>query len=310
VNRVFLELVERHPEIDEAIVFDRGRARLSFSGLYSLAGFVRSLRTRQFDLAIDLQGLLRSAIMTTVSAAPIRVGFSDAREGARRFYTHQVPMPATKTHAVDRLLRVAEAFGADIIRPRFRLACTDDDRAWARATLALLPAPRIVFNLGSRWLTKRWPPEHFADLASRLQKSRGASLVTIGAAEDAGLVRAFRERLGNAALLDLCGETSLPQLAALASAADLVISNDTGPLHLASAAGARVVGIYTCTDPIENGPYGPNAAVAEAKLWCAGSYLKTCSRMDCMRELTPERVWPVVEAALDRALIKPDSSAA
>jgi heptosyltransferase I len=102
-------------------------------------------------------------------------------------------------------------------------------------------------------------------------------------------------------VLDLCGRTRLPQLAALAQESDLFISNDTGPLHLAAAAGARVVGIYTCTSPELTGPYGPRAATVRSGVWCAASFRKTCGRLDCMTELKPDQVWPTVVRQLEAA---------
>ena len=109
----------------------------------------------------------------------------------------------------------------------------------------------------------------------------------------------LRGALAPVPVLDLCGRTTLPQLAALAGEADLFVSNDTGPLHLAAAAGARVVGVYTCTDPRLNGPYGPNAAAVQSRVWCAASHVKICPRLECMAELTPDRVWPAVLAQLE-----------
>ncbi len=81
-----------------------------------------------------------------------------------------------------------------------------------------------------------------------------------------------------------------------------MISNDTGPLHLAAAAGARVVGIYTCTDPLLTGPFGPRATTVQTAIWCKCSLIKTCDRMDCMSELTPDRVWPVVQEQIEQAI--------
>jgi heptosyltransferase I len=299
INRGLRGLLDGHPLLDEVIPFDRSRARPTPGGLVTTGRFLAGLRRRRFDLTIDLQGLLRSGIMTAATGAPVRVGLADAREGAAWFYTHKVPAPA-RAHAVDRLVTIARAFGAGVDPPRFVVAMTEADRRWARATLAGVPAPRLVVNLGARWPTKRWPPAHFAEIARRAAITRGAGLVAVGAAEDRPAVAAFREAVQPLAVLDLCGRTTLPQLAALAVEADLVLSNDTGPLHLATAAGARVVGLYTCTDPHENGPYGPRAVAVQTRVWCAASYVTRCRRLDCMTELTPERVWPAVLDGLTR----------
>jgi heptosyltransferase-1 len=301
VNRSLRGLLDGHAALDEVITYDRGGTRPTPAGLWRFAAFLRRLRSGAFDLTIDMQGLLRSGLMTGVTGAPTRVGLADAREGATHFYTHKVVPPGSRgeAHAVDRLLRLAQAFGADVEEPRFEVACGETDRRWARDVLHGMPRPRLILNLGARWATKRWPPAHFAEIARRAASTHGAALVAIGAPEDVPFVAEMLSRLEPIPVLNLCGRTTLPQLAALSAEADLVVSNDTGPLHLATAAGARVVGLYTCTSPGLNGPYGPNASSIQTRVWCAGSYRKTCSRMDCMRELTPDRVWPLVKDQLD-----------
>jgi lipopolysaccharide heptosyltransferase II len=298
INAALRSLVDGHPHIDCAIPYDRAA-----SGITGLARFLRTLRRKRFDLTIDLQGLLRSGVMTAATGAPVRVGLADAREGARWFYTHWVEPPGSldEAHAVDRLLAVASAFGADVSRPGIAVAVGDDDRAWAQGVLSGVARPRLVVNLGARWETKRWPPGHFAEVARRAVDTHRAGLIAVGAPEDRPFVDDFLRRLDPVPVLDLCGRTTLPQLAALAERSDVVVSNDTGPLHLAAAAGARVVGVYTCTSPKLNGPYGPLALAAESRVWCASSYRVTCPRLECMAELSPDKVWPLVLAQLDAA---------
>lgn len=298
VNSGLRGLIEGHPQLDEVIPFDRARAKATPAGLAGIGRFLLGLRRRRFDLAIDLQGLLRSGLMTAATGAPTRVGLADAREGATRFYTHRIAAPAGNRHAVDVMLAVAAAFGADVSRPRFDPPISPEDRRWAAEALAGLPRPVVVFNPGARWLTKRWPPEHFAAVARRAAAERGAGVVVVGSPEDRPLADAVLRSLGPVAALDLCGRTTLPQLAAVAAAADLFVSNDTGPLHLAVAAGAKVVGIYTCTSPEKTGPYSATALAVRSCVWCAPSFVKTCPRMECMAELSPDRVWPAVAAAL------------
>jgi len=301
VNRGLRGLLDGHPDLDEVIPFDRARAGFSPGKIVATGRFLADLRRRRFDLAIDLQGLLRSGIMSAATGAPIRVGAAEAREAATRFYTHRVATGPVGTHAVDRLLAVARALGAPAGTPRFAVACTPADREWARSILAGMPAPSLVVNLGARWLTKRWPPEHFAEVARRAVVLRGAGLLVVGAPEDRPLVDAFCSRLGTIPRVDLCGATTLPQLAALAEASGAFLSNDTGPLHLAAAAGARVVGVYTCTNPRLTGPYGPHALAVAAGSWCAASCLRSCGRMECMADLTPDHVWAAVRRQLDAA---------
>lgn len=301
VNAGLRGLVEGHPDLDEVIPFERGRVGIGPRGLARFAGFLGRIRAGAFELVVDLQGLLRSGLMARASGARWRVGMAEAREGATHFYTHRVATGGVGVHAVDRLMQVAAAFGADVTTPRFVVAMTDEDRRWAAETLAGVPGPRLVLNVGARWLTKRWPPAQFAEVARRAAVERGAGLVAVGAPEDRPLVDELIRALSPLPCLDLCGRTTLPRLAAIAAASDGFLSNDTGPLHLAAAAGARVVGVYTCTDPARTGPYGADAMTVRSCVWCAPSFVKTCDRLECLTELTPGRVWPAVDRQLGRA---------
>ena len=301
INRSLVGLIEGHPDLDLVLPFDRARVNPSPRGMARMATFLIDLRRQRFDLTIDLQGLFRSGLMAWATGASVKVGLAEAREGATRFYTHRVDTGGVKVHAVDRLLRIAEVFGADITSPRFDVPISVEDRRWARETLRPLVGPRLVLNVGARWLTKRWPPAHFAAVARRAAAEQGASLIAVGAPEDRPLVDELLANLAPLPCLDLGGATTIPRLAAIAAEADLFLSNDTGPLHLAAATGTRVVGIYTCTHPERTGPYGPNAVTARSCVWCAPSYIKTCDRLDCMTELTPDRVWPAVAYQLAAA---------
>ena len=302
INQSLRGLVEGHPLIDDVVIFDRKRASFKPKGISSFFAFLRELRRGNFDLAVDLQGLLRSGLMTAATSAPVRVGLADAREGATLFYTHRVRPADSEVHAVDRLLAVARSFGGDVANPQFEVAITDADRAWAAGELSKLTGPVLALNLGARWETKRWPPESFAEVARRAVEARGVGLLAIGAPEDRPFVDDLIARLQPIPVVNVCGQTTLPQLAALAEASALVLSNDTGPLHLAVGAGARVVGVYTCTSPALNGPYGPRALAVQTDVWCKGSYITKCARLECMSELTPDRVWPLVLKQLDAAL--------
>jgi lipopolysaccharide heptosyltransferase I len=302
VNRGLRGLIEGHPELSEVIPFDRSRARATIDGLMSMACFLQELRRRRFDLTIDLQGLLRSGLMGWATGARVRVGLAEAREGASRFYTHRVPTLEGSIHMVDRMLRVSREFGASVDSPSFLLPPNENARAWARSTLRGMPRPRLVLNVGARWLTKRWPPSRFAEIARRADRELGAGLIAVGAPEDRPLIESLKLALGPSTLLDLCGRTDLPQLAALAAESDVFLSNDTGPLHLALAAGTHAVGVYTCSDPRKTGPYGDRGVAVATQVWCSASCLKRCPRMECMGELTPDRVWPAVRLQLTRAL--------
>jgi lipopolysaccharide heptosyltransferase I len=300
VNRSFEPLLRGHPDLDETLAFDRGASRGGFWAAFGSWGrFLSRLRRGRFDLALDLQGLLRSGVMTRATGAPRRVGLAGAREGAAWLYTDIVDVPDPQsTHAVDRYLLAIRALGGSVERPTFRLPSFAAEADVIGRLLAPLPRPWIAVVVGARWLTKRWPPGHFAGLLRQAHASFGASAIFVGAAEDGPASEQAARHLDGPSLL-LTGRTSLPELACVLASSNVVLANDTGPLHLAVALGRPVVAPYTCTQTRLTGPYAVAGAV-EAPVPCAGSLLKQCGHMSCMNALTPERLWPALHEALTR----------
>lgn len=300
INRELSGLLTGHPQIDEVIPFDRQ------GGLGGWLRMLRQLRRRRFDLVIDLQGLLRSAVMCTATGAPLRIGLETAREGAR-FACH-VTLPETgrlvPAHA--RYWRVAEALGAGEQPRRLQLAIPPQDRAAAHKLLADLPRPIVAIHPGARWETKRWPPEKFAEIARTAVAEHGAGVVLLGSPSEASLTADVQRKIQHdrpESVRDLAGKTSLKQLAALLEIADVVVSNDSGPMHLAAELGTPVVGIFTCTDPIRSGPPGTQHALISTNVPCAGSYKKECphdgpEHLACFAELSTGRVRSAVERVL------------
>jgi lipopolysaccharide heptosyltransferase I len=299
VNRAYEPLLRGHPDLDATLPFDRGVSHKGLiATLASHGRFARALRQQRFDLVVDLQGLLRSGLMARATAAARRVGLSCAREGAAWFYTDVVDIAGglNGSHAVDRYWRVAEAFGVGDGPPVFNVPVPDNARRQAAELLRGLPRPWMVFGVGSRWPTKRWRTAHFASLGRQAQAAFGGTVVLVGAPDESALAAEVRAGL-TGLTLDLSGRTTLPQLAAVLEACDVMVANDTGPLHLAAALGRPVVAPYTCTKASLTGPYRCRGAV-ETQVWCAGSELKRCRRMECMIELTPDRLWPPLAGVL------------
>jgi lipopolysaccharide heptosyltransferase I len=306
VGSAYAPLLRGHPDLDEVLPFERRADWLR--GARAHARFFLELRRRRFDLVVDLQGLLRSGLMAAATGAARRVGASTAREGARWFYTDVVAVPPLhRAHAVERYWRLAEALGAGGPK-EFRVPILPEAERWAAQALADLPRPWLMLGPGARWPTKRWPAEHFAELARRARACCGGAVVLVGSADEAPLATALR-RLLVGPVLDLVGRTTLPQLVALLARADVLLANDTGPLHLADALGRPVVAPYTCTRARLTGPYRSLHRVVETGVWCAGSYRKRCARLECHTELTPARLWPILDEVLRRWQRAPSRSA-
>jgi heptosyltransferase-1 len=299
VNQGYAPLLRGHPDLDDILPFDRRASRQGWrAAARSWLSFLGELRRRRFDLAVDLQGLFRTALMMAATGAERRVGLSTAREGAAWTYTDIVPVADFNAlHAVDRCWLVAEAFGVGDMDKRFHVPIAAEARQWAEAITAGYPRPWLMLAPGARWTTKRWPPEHFAALARRAGETFGGTVFLVGGDDEKPIAAAVRPGLRDPAV-DLTGRTTLPRLAALLERADVMLANDTGPLHLAAALGRPVIAPYTCTSVRLNGPYGGEHGAREADVRCQGSYVKHCSRRVCMAELTPDRLWPALLEAL------------
>ncbi|HMP76664.1 MAG TPA: glycosyltransferase family 9 protein [Kiritimatiellia bacterium] len=210
--------------------------------------FLRMLREEEYDLALDFQGLLKSAFVTRAARAGRRVGPSFSREGSRFFYD-EVSGPTNKNrHAVDECLDTARLLGCGdqpvefpIEFPVFPLD---------------LPRPRIGLLPCSRRAEKNWPVARFAEVARALRARASASLLVLGGPADAGPCAALTAAIGEGAH-NWCGRTSMIELGGLIRELDLLITVDSGPMHVAAAVGTPTVAVFGPTDPVRTGPYGP-----------------------------------------------------
>jgi lipopolysaccharide heptosyltransferase I len=300
VNKGYAPLLHGHRDLDDVLAFDRRASHRGWgTAVRSWLDFLGELRRRRFDLAIDLQGLFRTAVMMAATRAKRRVGLSTAREGASWTYTDVVPVTDFNAlHAVDRCWRIAEEFGVgDDVPKEFHIPIPDEAQNWAEEATWGYPRPWLMLGPGARWMTKRWPPQHFAVLARRFWDEFGGTVFFVGGAEETPAATEVRRHLPGPSR-DFTGRTTLPRLAALLNRADAMLANDTGPLHLAAALGSPVVAPYTCTSIRLNGPYPFHSGAIETTVRCRGSYFKRCSRLECMAELTPERLWPSLAEVL------------
>jgi heptosyltransferase I len=297
VNKSYASLLEQHPDLDDVIVYDRQRMKQDwFAGLDYTARFLRHLRKRHFDLVIDLQGLFRSAMMVQASGAQWKLGLASAREGARYFYNAVLPDDLWNMHAVDRYWLAMDALGYTGPK-QSKFPNLDAERNRWLAKLAAMPRPWVMMNLGTRWETKRWPVKHFAILGQHAHLTSGGSTILVGGPEEAVWAGEF-VRHWDKHVASMVGQTGLRDLVALLSLADVVVSNDSGPLHLAVALGKSVLSPFTCTSSIRTGPYGQPGGAVATSVPCAASYVKTCSHMSCTQELTPERLLPALDGLL------------
>lgn len=210
-----------------------------------------------FDLALDMQGLSKSALIVGRAKANVKLGYHWQREIAPFFSTPVLPDPSS-LHVVDQYLDVARAAGAETETAEFGLVPQDADRETVKALLQSIGVvgPFVVMNAGAGWASKRWNPEHFAVLAEMLA-TRGIQSVLIGGKAPGDIEAATQViNAGLTPISDLLGKTSVRELVALISLSNAHVGGDTGSTHIAAALGVPAIGLYSITKPARSCPYG------------------------------------------------------
>ncbi len=304
VKRQWSGLVERIDGVDRVWAVD--------PGLKGWLSQVPALRAERFDVAVDLQGLFRSAAMGWLSGASHRVGFANAREGGAWWYNQRVPVPTTEMHAVDRYLLAAEAMGAvkpGIAEFRFRIPQADHDEV-ARLldrTGAASEARWVAMNVSARWPTKRWPAASFAAMADRLIHEGYGPVLFIGGPDERADVAAVRG-LMKAESYDLSGALTVGLLPAFLQKAAQLVTNDSGPMHIAAAVGTPVVALFGPTSPARTGPYGSGHRVLTHEIPCRPCFQRSCTnaqQLACLTGITPDQAVVAFRSLQQRPVAEP-----
>ena len=258
VKSEWAEILDGNPNLNEVL-------SVNFD-ITKWPSLIRMLRGKGFDLVIDLQGLLRSALLAKLSGASIVVGFAKGREGSPWFYSHQVPLLITEgkswrswdMHAVDRNLCVAKFLGANLAVPQFWLPNHDDDQKivceWLHESGVRESDRLVAMAPMTRHAIKNWPVEQFIKVAQSLVKFDQVKVLLIGT-KDTKVSRLFEQVLGTR-VVNFMGKTRVRQLSAVFDRVELLIANDSAPLHIAVARGRPIVAIFGPTNPKATGPYG------------------------------------------------------
>lgn len=257
VERKWAPVLEGSPMLDEVIPFDPGPA-------WRVMQSVRRLRRANYTCAIDFQGLYKSALLAAFSKIPVRIGFASdwARERAASLcYTKRV-VPVGR-HVAELNYALAEAAGATRpATPTYPLRVPEEGAASIRARLAKLGIGKyVVVGPGAGWHAKRWPPERYGELCRELgaRQEQGIQTIVLQGPGEKALAQTVCRAAAPAKPTVMT--TTLPELMALLAGAQCVICSDSGPLHLATALGTPVVGLYGPTDPKRNGPFGPRVVI-------------------------------------------------
>ena len=275
-------LLEGHPLIDRLWKINKDEWKKPakvFQTIGQFRALSKELKKERFDAAFDLQGLLRSAVIARMPGARAVVGFREAREGASLFYTHKVSVPPGKIHAVERYLEMAVFAG---IPPKVGFPLPVDNAFSSPFEFN----EYAVLAPGARWPSKRWPAANWGELARRLP----IRSVIVGAQSDAGLAGEIASCSGGAAV-PFAGKSSLKGLVEIIRGAKFMVTNDSGPMHIAAALEVPVFAVFGPTDPELTGPYGKGvSAVIKGQVKCSPCRNRTCRDMSCMNAVSVEMV--------------------
>lgn len=269
-------ILRGHPDLDAVISVDtrRWRRQVRSPGgarqvWREVGALRRELAGARFDVAIDLQGLLKSGWVTALTRAPLRIGFTPgrSREPLGAFFTNsRVCPPASARHMVEQYCALLAPLGVRPLRREFALrvepaasVAIDDflHRSGVKRDDRL-----IALNPGAGRAEKRWPLRHFRTLANQLWAEAGARVLIVWGPGEEQPARLLAAGLASAPIL--APPTDLVTLAALLARCSVVVGSDTGPIHLAAALGTPTVGIYGPTSAERNGPYGPRARALQS----------------------------------------------
>ena len=278
-------LLEGDPDLAGIIPFERRRWSSPWHWDEAWRS-LRRIRAEGFDWVIDLQSLARSGLVAWLANGQRTVG-------ARAFYDIIVPRPSYNTHAVDWYLGVLPPLGVPVHN---RFEWLPERPAAARAIRERWPADGarwIALQPGARWLNKRWPVEHFAAVTrGMLARHPDLRLAILGGASDRALGQEIA-RVDQARCVDLTGQTSLLETVEWIRRCQVMVTNDTGPMHVAAALSRPVIGLFGPTDPRRTGPYGQVGPALRAELECAPCMKSSCAYaqpLECLRAISPARV--------------------
>jgi len=249
----------------------------------------RTLRLRRYDVALDFQGLVKSAVLARMSGAARVLGFDRAalREPAAGLFYHDRIDVGDRGHVIDKNLRLAAAVGAQAAPIEFPIGAVDS--AAAAEVHRRCPAGYAVINPGAAWPNKRWPPARFGAIAGVLRQRFGLASVVLWGPDESHLAEAVVASSGGAAIA--APETSLRDLVAIARGARLILSGDTGPLHIAVAVGVPAVALFGPTDAGRNGPWHARDRSLSRYAVCPCQYERRCR--------LPETQWCLSSIAVD-----------
>jgi heptosyltransferase I len=278
----YVDLVSCFDDVDNVIGFPRNHFFKHFRE------FRASLRQRDYDMVIDLQGLLKSSVVARLARSKQRIGPSFHREGSRLFYTSVAGARNKDRHAVLENLDIIRHLELEEHAPVFPVS-------FPTPSIPLPPSPRVAICSTSRWPSKNWPLDRFAAVAKELQQSLNASIVLLGGPDEIDVCHQIEAALPKPCT-NLAGKTKLPEMGGILKAMDLLIANDSGPVHMSAAVGTQALVVFGPTNPDRTGPFGDIHRVIKTAFPCQPCHRRTCEKPD-MPCINGVKVFNVVAAA-------------
>jgi lipopolysaccharide heptosyltransferase I len=305
VEARYAELLDGNPFVHRALKLDTLGWRRKMTSpvvIEEIARALRSLRKEEFDVAIDFQGLYKSALIARLSRARERIGFAEnwLREpAAGLFYTQRIA-PHGREHVIEKNLALVERLGAHAVgaaRWQFPLPQTGaDDQYVERHLVGLSERDFIVINPGGGWMSKCWAPDSYAELIRLLEPEYQGEILLTGSQAEEEMIQGIIRRAGSSNARYI--PTTIVQFIALVRRAKLFLGGDTGPLHLAAAVGTPIVAIHGPTDPMRNGPFSKD----DVTLWNHGptTYTRRADRPAYLPGISVETVLAAIRERLAR----------
>lgn len=297
-------ILEGHPAIDRiflsrrkswlrGVIRNGSRAKI----VKEVSDFLKDIRAFEYDLVIDLQGLLKSGILTGLARGRRKIGMSDVCEGAVHFLNEK-PVPVNfHSHAIERYLQVPKYLGWPRRNLEGNIPIFERDRVRVHELMQdTYDSHRMLLAINpmAKWITKLWEPERFAFLAERLMEDLGCDVVFTGSPGDRATID---EIVGKMRIkpINLAGMTTLKELAYLYTLCKALITTDTGPMHIAAAVKCPVIALFGPTAPWRTGPYGAGHRVIRSDVKCSPCFKKKCDHLSCMKEIVVEDVFRAVQ---------------
>jgi ADP-heptose:LPS heptosyltransferase len=290
-------VIERHPWVDELIIYDRRHAPWSFPR------FLRQVNRGGFDLTLDLQRHLKSGIVSMVSRAPERLGFAsvNTKEFNHRFATRPIePQPRMRLKLIQ-YQAFGDALGLPPVPITFGLALPPGEQARAVGLLEDAPQPRVAVILGSSWPSRVYFPAMTAAVIRELAQPRtgnGFHPVLIAGPDEGIIADQVIRELGGLPVTNLAGRTGLRDLIGVFGECTVAFGPDSGPMHIAAAVGCPIVSIWGSTAPERSAPWDNAQFVMRGAIPCHPCYLRKCPiGRECMRRIDPVQVALMVRRA-------------